>query len=262
MKVKIYLVENCYGDSNKVYVGKTDTTAKYRHKKTYGKDIDYNVIDTVDVKDWKYWEKYWIAQHRQWGFELMNKNEGGGGPTVGSRSKESIKSFKLKRKGWNRKGTPQPQSFFDAMVGRKTTDETKQKISIANKGNTPYMKGKIHKEETKQKMSMAHKDIPLSEEHKKSISDAMMGHTKDEVWRNNLSKSASKSFGKTILQLTLDGELIKEWETAKAASTELNLGYTAINNCCRFNLSKPQRKRDKNKLGKYTSFSYIWEYKQ
>jgi len=125
--------------------------------------------------------------------------------------------------------------------------------------------GRIFKpvtEETKLKMAMAHKDKPLSEEHKKSISEAMVGHTKDDVWRNNLSKSASKSFGKTVLQLTLDGELIKEWETAKAASKELNLNYTALNNCCRFNLSKPQRKRDKNKLGKYTSFSYIWEYKQ
>ena len=125
--------------------------------------------------------------------------------------------------------------------------------------------GRIFKpvtEKTKLKMAMAHKDKPLSEEHKKSISEAMVGHTKDDVWRNNLSKSASKSFGKTVLQLTLDGELIKEWETAKAASKELNLNYTALNNCCRFNLSKPQRKRDKNKLGKYTSFSYIWEYKQ
>jgi len=116
--------------------------------------------------------------------------------------------------------------------------------------------------ETKLKMSMAKQDIPLSEEHKQSISEAMKGHSKSKEWKSNLSKSCSDSFGKPILQLDLKGKLIKEWKTAKIASKELNLGYTSINNCCRFNLSKPQRKRDKDKLGKYTSFSYIWEYKQ
>ena len=114
--------------------------------------------------------------------------------------------------------------------------------------------------ETKLKMSMAHKDIPLSKEHKQAISEAMIGHSKSKKWKSNLSKSATKSFGKPILQLDLDGTLIKEWETGKAAALELNLSYTAINNCCRSNKS-PTRKRDKNKLGKYTSFSYIWEYK-
>lgn len=115
--------------------------------------------------------------------------------------------------------------------------------------------------ETKLKMSMAHKDIPLSEEHKQSISEAMKGHSKTKEWKSNLSKSATKSFGKPVLQLDLNGKLIKEWETGKAAAKELNLSYTAINNCCRNNKSST-RQRDKDKLGKYTSFSYIWQYKQ
>ena len=118
----------------------------------------------------------------------------------------------------------------------------------------PYSK------ETKLKMSMAHKDIPLSEEHKQSISEAMKGHSKSKEWKSNLSKSATKSFGKPILQLDLNGKLIKEWKTGKEAAKELNLSYTAINNCCRNNKSST-RQRDKNKLGKYTSFSYIWQYK-
>lgn len=114
--------------------------------------------------------------------------------------------------------------------------------------------------ETKLKMSMAHKDIPLSEEHKQSISKAMKGHSKTKEWKSNLSKSATKSFGKPVLQLDLNGKLIKEWETGKTAAKELNLSYTAINNCCRNNKSST-RQRDKDKLGKYTSFSYIWQYK-
>jgi group I intron endonuclease len=116
-------------------------------------------------------------------------------------------------------------------------------------------------EETKQKMSMAHKDIPLSKEHKQSISNAMLGHSKTEEWKQNLSKSCTKSFGRKVIQKDLKGNIIKEWDSGKQASQELNLPYTAINNCCRNNVKNISRQRDKNKLGKYTSQSYIWEYK-
>jgi len=114
---------------------------------------------------------------------------------------------------------------------------------------------------TKNKISMAHKGIPLSQDHKQSISKAMEGHSKNNEWRKNLSKSSSKSFGRPVLQKDLNGNIIKEWETGKLASQVLNLSYTAINNCCRNNDKNIIRQRDKNKLGKYTSFNYIWEYK-
>lgn len=72
----IYLVENCYGDSNKVYIGKEKfpkvgkVTRKYNHKKTYGDQIMSTNIDHVDSllrKDWKPLECFWIEQFRQWG---------------------------------------------------------------------------------------------------------------------------------------------------------------------------------------------------
>ena len=42
---KIYLVENCYGDLNKVYIGKTINSRESNHKKTYGDCIKYTFID-------------------------------------------------------------------------------------------------------------------------------------------------------------------------------------------------------------------------
>jgi group I intron endonuclease len=120
---------------------------------------------------------------------------------------------------------------------------------------------KPHTKETKQKMSMAHKDIPLSKEHKQAISKAMIGHSKTEEWKKNLSKSSTESFGRKVIQQDLEGNIIKEWDSGKQAAQELRLNYTAINNCCRFNAKDDKRKRDKDKLGKYTSCSYIWEYK-
>jgi hypothetical protein len=113
---------------------------------------------------------------------------------------------------------------------------------------------------TKQKMSMAHKGILLTKEHKQAISKGMEGHSKTEEWKSNLSKSATQSFGRKVFQKDLQGNLIKEWNSGKEAAQELRLGYTAINNACRKNEANIPRKRDKHKVGKHTSFNYIWEY--
>ena len=78
---KIYLVENCFGDPNKVYIGKTKNCRELPHKVTYGDQIIYNHIDEInslDYKDWEPLESYWIEQFRQWGFEVMNYNKKGG----------------------------------------------------------------------------------------------------------------------------------------------------------------------------------------
>lgn len=52
MKItKIYLVTNCYGDPNKVYVGKEKSPQigkrKYSHINTFGNQIKFNYIDEV-----------------------------------------------------------------------------------------------------------------------------------------------------------------------------------------------------------------------
>lgn len=50
-----------------------------------------------------------------------------------------------------------------------------------------------------------------------------------------------------ILQYSLDGEFLKEWESGKIASETLNINYCGINNCCK---------------GRYkTSGNFIWKYK-
>ena len=63
---KIYLVSNCYNDSNKVYIGKTiNSTRKRDHMRKYGKDIDFlelEEIEGTDSKNWKPLETYWIQQ--------------------------------------------------------------------------------------------------------------------------------------------------------------------------------------------------------
>ena len=44
---KIYLVSNCLGDPNKIYIGKTINSRKKDHRITFGKQIIYEYLDST-----------------------------------------------------------------------------------------------------------------------------------------------------------------------------------------------------------------------
>jgi hypothetical protein len=94
----IYLVEKCYGDVNKVYIGKSvnPQSRKNQHLKKYGREIIFNEIDKVSSfssKDWKVLETFWIQYFKFLGFEVLNQNNGGGG------SSKWNEEQKINRKG-------------------------------------------------------------------------------------------------------------------------------------------------------------------
>ncbi len=60
------------------------------------------IIDEINEKEWVFWEQYWISQFKTWGFKLVNDSDGGEGS-----------------------------------YGRKVSDETKNKMSLAKKGKIP-----------------------------------------------------------------------------------------------------------------------------
>jgi hypothetical protein len=110
----IYLVENCFNNLNKVYIGKTTdlSNRKSKHKKVYGKEIKFTIIDEVnslDRKDWRPIETMWIQSFIGWGFDVLNtQKEGGSGPSFRTEEWKKLQSKKI--------------------TGRKHTEETKQKM--------------------------------------------------------------------------------------------------------------------------------------
>ena len=180
---KIYLVENCLGDPNKVYIGKTINSREYNHKKTYGNQITYVFIDEVNSlnrKDWEPIESYWIEQFRQWGFEVVNKNKkGGSGPEFLSKESRDKKS--------------------KSMLGKTHTLETKLKISQSSKG-------KKRSKDIGEKISQSKKGKPinliLTSQHKNKLKEI-------------------KSI--PIIQYDLNGDFIKEWSSTQEAANFYNI---------------------------------------
>lgn len=196
---RIYLVTNCYGDPNKVYIGKTKSCRKNKHKQTYGKDIIYTYIDeveSIDSKDWKPLECFWIEQFKQWGFELMNQNGGGGG-----------------------------SSFFD--------DKTIAKIS------KPVLQYNLNHEliNTYSSLTQARDLLGFSIASIANSCFSKTSQSHGYIFRyidNPLPKDwkfPKHPFYKTIIQYDLEGNFIKEWNSVNEVRDELKISKSFLH-CC------------------------------
>jgi hypothetical protein len=195
----IYLVEI---GNNKVYIGKTKNPKKREkdHKQTYGENIQYTIIDQVSSlskKEWKPLETMWIWSFISWGFDVINKNEGGAG--VDFCTEETKKKIGDSKRGKNWKWYKENPKKRGPLP-----TEHKQKISQTNTGNM----SQYYTEEVRQKMKENIKgkrgpnkapraDIgkkreydssnrgPRSEETKQKIKESLKKHYKNERQNNN-----------------------------------------------------------------------------
>jgi hypothetical protein len=196
----IYLIELSSGE---VYIGKTvnPQSRKYDHILKYGQDIKYYVIDeifSINSKDWKPLESYWIEQFRQWGFKIKNKNNGGGGPS--KKSQESIQKVvtKLQKKIY--------QYNLDGNL-IKIWDSIKEAKTLTGVDIDGCLKGKT-----------------------KIAGNSIWKYT-PEI---NFSSHLTSKKGNTVCQYSLDNKLIKIWRSANEAEKFLNnkIGDN-IAACCR-----------------------------
>lgn len=186
---KIYLVENCYGDKNKVYIGKSKTKygRKSPHTKTYGNQILYIEIDeiySIKHEDWEPIESFWIQYFKFLGFNVVNKRKkGGSGPDFQTQETKN----KISK---TTKGKSKPKGFGDKI----------SKLKIGTKCRTSK-RGKEH--------GNFGKNHYLSKETKDKISKSHLG--------KKLSKETIIKKSKPINQYNLEGNFIKEWISAKEA---------------------------------------------
>lgn len=71
-----------------------------------------------------------------------------------------------------------------------------------------------------------------------------------ELHKENLSKSAIKTFSKPVLQYTLDKQLVGEYSSAREAERQIGINHNCISKCC---LNRKHYK---------TAGGFIWKYKE
>lgn len=128
---KCHIYYLCYDNGIPFYVGKTKNPSErfYYHRRKYGLEVKLKVIDVVPLKEWKFWEQYWISQFRTWEYLLENKNNGGNGPT--SLTPEQILKIKNSRLSVNPKLSKQRKGYSYPQTRN-------QKISNSMKGHPPF----------------------------------------------------------------------------------------------------------------------------
>ena len=206
---KIYLVTNINNDPNKVYIGKTKDSRENKHKKSFGSQITYTYIDEVNSlnkEDWEPLETKWIQHYINLGYDVVNiRRKGGSGPEYLSEETRQKKS--------------------KAMIGKKHSEETLQKMRKP-KSNTDKMR--------KPKSTSEKFRKPKSEQH-----------------IQNMRKPKPKEFGlkisKPVLQYNIDGTFIKEWSSIKEANTYTKVNRSNISACCKHRYK--------------TAGNFIWKYK-
>ena len=141
------------------------------------------------------------------------------------------------------KGKPKPKGFM--------SEKTKKKISEANKGVSRSL-GTKRSEETKLKQSLIKKNHKVSEECRNKISSSMKGKPKTEEHKVNMSLcrlNKPTKRHKSVIQLTLQGIPIREWNKIKEASKFLGKpnDTSSISSCCQGKLK--------------TAMGFKWKYK-
>jgi group I intron endonuclease len=236
---RIYLVENCFGDPNKVYIGKTKTSRKSAHKCKFGDKITYSYIDEIsslNKKDWEPLETFWIQQFKVWGFEVLNKNEGGGGVEIHS-EETKLKLSKI-------------------LTGKTRSEETKNKLRHSLKGLkhvSDKMKGLKRSNETKLKMSLAKIGTKLPQSTKQKMSNVRLGKKQPNISKARTGLKQPESFfekkNKPISQYHKDGTLIQNFKSITEAAQYLGFSKDPGGISCVLN------GRQK------TAYGFIWKYK-
>lgn len=112
-----------------------------------------------------------------------------------------------------------------AQLGKHLTEEHKMKISKAEKG-------KKVTEETKDKISKGRKGkrkgCQLPESWRQHIREAQLGKKQSK----EVIKRISKKNMKPIVQLTLDGKILRKWECLAELRSTLKCGYAPVD-CCK-----------------------------
>lgn len=217
MKTYIYILIDPI--SNQIrYVGKSNNPEKrYKnhknrcrdkntHKRNWinklklkGFNPEIEIIDTISIKEWKFWEKFWIQYFRTIGCKLTNHCNGGEGLSFGNKT-----SFKKGQISWNKgKGNIKKclicnKEFQSSVTAKKVTcsKECSHIIrSIATK-RTQFSKGNIG-------------------------------------WNKGLKGRKLKP-DKNVYQFNKEKTImIKKWNTAKEAGDTLNINIEGIGQCAR-----------------------------
>jgi len=198
------------------------------------------IIDEVPMSEWPFWEKYWISQFKTWGFKLTNDTDGGEGT-----------------------------------YGRIVSDETKLKMSNSKKGKIPKNLNLLKKSRIKtilqynldgtfikewESTNKAKKELKINnidlvlKKKRNSAGNYIWRYKHDKLTKtdvNIIKEKHEKQKRKIILQIDVNGNIIKEWDSVSSVKSV----YGHINAVLRGDRTTAGGYQWKYKIGNYVCTS-------
>ena len=214
--------------SGKIYIGQTTRSIEkrleeHREGKSSHCRAIYNAIQFYGweniEKDWYYCPDEDLNKHEELMVEVLGTLSPGG--------------YNLKEGGGNR---------------GKASEETRQKISEATKGENHPMYGKKHSDESKQKNRKSNLGKKQSEEIKQKKREAALGEKNHNFGKNGKNshwygkthstetkqkQSRNSHTSKRVYQYDLDGNFIDSFGSSREAGRHLNKDGSCIRTCAR-----------------------------
>lgn len=219
--------QNRWNSLSEKYAGKVIDAARAK----YGIEaFDFEILKECEDEELNQWEMYYIKELNTKVPNGYNMTDGGDGKTGCSCHHTEETKKKISK----------------ANKGHIVTEEARKKISETHKGKhlseehkkklSELFKNKIFSEETKRKISEAKKNVTFSEDHKKKLSESKKG-------KYNTHKS------KQLLQLNKNtNEVIAEFPSCNEVQRQFGFSQSCISECC-----NGKRK---------SAYGYIWRYKE
>lgn len=163
------------------------------------------IIDVVSEENWEFWEKFYISYFKYIGCRLTNLTEGGDNPPnlMGrKRTKDEIERIR------------------ESNLGKKRSEQTKNNISLSKVG-----KPIPHLNNGKERSLLHRNNLSLSLTGRTSPNK---GKKFSDEHKEKLSKSSTRK--KMIVQMNLNGDVIKIWNSITEAQKELKIRH--ISECC------------------------------
>lgn len=220
---KIYIGQD--SKNNSKYLGSGDLIKKAIKK--YGKENFIKEVlcvcidqDELDIKE-QFFIKELDSSNLDIGYNIAlgGRNGGSFGRKLSEEHKKKISESRIGIVF----SEEHKNKISKAHVGKTMTNETKEKMSVSQK----LIIHEPMKEETKQKISKIKTGKKASDETKKKMSDSHSGEKNHFYGKKHSDETLSKT-RKPIIQLNINGEIIKEWSGINEAAKSLNIRQSGI----------------------------------
>jgi hypothetical protein len=234
-------------------------------------------LDQVPTQDEDFWEIYWIAQVKSWGFDLLNHTNGGHNPPIvrkygdDNSFKKPEVADKIMAMNHARKGKTyeelygierakqlkqlkslQNKGVSNPRYGATISTETRDKIGAANSGENNGNYGKILPEWHIEILRSTHKGKIVSDETREKIRKKRLGTKMSDETKSKITASISNennpNFKGSVYQYDKNGILIKVWKGL--FEIDIEYGKKSANICSCIN----------GKLK--TAYGFIWTRKK